>query len=88
MQASTIVGTLALVLAAALVAGHAFSQDTPPPSEPKAMTIQKKLDEREAQRRAAVEENRKRKEDFAKRCTKPLKTPDELQECRIVYRQM
>ena len=88
MQASTVVATISLVLAAALVAGHAFSQDTPPPSEPKAITIQKKVDEREAQRRAAVEESRKRKEDFARRCTKPLKTPDELQECRTVYRQM
>jgi hypothetical protein len=88
MQASTIVATLSLILAAALVAGHAFSQDAPPPAEPKAMTIQKKVDEREAQRRAAVEENKKRKEDFARRCTKPVKTPLELEECRKVYRQI
>jgi hypothetical protein len=88
MQASTIVATLSLVLAAALAAGHAFSQDAPPPSESKAMTIQKKVDEREAQRRAAVEENRKRKEEFAKRCTKPVKTQSELEECRKVYRQI
>jgi hypothetical protein len=86
MQASTVVGTLALVLAAALVAGHAFGQDATPPSEPK--TMQKKLDEREAQRRAAAAEQQKRKEEFARRCTKPLKTPFELEECRTVYRQM
>lgn len=88
MQLSTAVGTLALVLAAALVAGHAFGQDIPPQSEPKTMTMQKKVDEREAQRRAAAADQAKRKAEFERRCTKPLKTPYELEECRVVYRQM
>jgi len=86
MQLSTVVGSIALVLAAALAAGHALGQDTPPQSEPK--TMQKKLEEREAQRRAAAVDQQKRKEEFAKRCSKPLKTPHELEECRVVYRQM
>jgi hypothetical protein len=86
MQLSTAIGTLALLLAAALVAGHALGEDAlPPASEP---TIQKKVDEREAQRRAAAADQQKRKEEFARRCSKPLKTPFELEECRNVYRQM
>ncbi|MFN2645487.1 MAG: hypothetical protein ABR570_10880 [Burkholderiales bacterium] len=86
MQLSTIVAGIALLLAAALVAAYAQGQDYAPMEEVK--TLQKKVDEREAQRRAAVAEQEKRKTEFAKRCTKPLKTAEELQECRAVYRQM
>ena len=53
MQLSTVVASAALVLAAALAVGHALGQDTSPQSEPK-VTMQKKVDEREAQRRAAA----------------------------------
>lgn len=91
MQLSTVVASAALVLAAALAVGHALGQDIPPrfesQVEPK-VTMQKKVDEREAQRRAAAADHQKRKEDFAKRCTKPIKTPYELEECKAVYRQM
>jgi hypothetical protein len=87
MQASTIVGTLALILAVALVAGYTYGDDTsPPPAEPK--TMQKKVDEREAARRAAVAEQEKRKQEFQKRCAKPVKTAEELAECRTAYRQL
>ena len=92
MQLSTVVASVALVLAAALAVGHALGQDIPPRSEshvePKHVTMQKKVDEREAQRRAAAADQQKRKEEFARRCTKPVKTPEELEECRSVYRQM
>ena len=87
MQLSTVVASAALVLAAALVAGHALGEDIPPQS-PTKVTVQKKLDEREAQRRAAAADQQKRKADFERRCSKPLKTPYELEECRPVYRQM
>jgi hypothetical protein len=91
MQLSTVVASTALVLAAALVVGHALGQDISPRSdsniEPR-VTMQKRVDEREAQRRAAAEDQQKRKEEFARRCTKPIKTPYELEECRTVYRQM
>lgn len=92
MQASTIVGTLALILAAALIAGYARSDEPQAAPEAKASpevkTMQKKVDEREATRRAAVAEQQKRREEFNRRCSKPLKTAEELQECRAVYRQM
>ena len=86
MQLSTVVASAALVLAAALAVGHALGQDIAPQSETK-VTMQRKVDEREAQRRAAAADQQKRKEEFAKRCSKPVKTPFELEECRTVYRQ-
>ena len=93
MQLSNVVASVALVLAAALAVGHVLGQDIPPRSEspvdPKQpVTMQKKVDEREAQRRAAAADHQKRKEEFARRCMKPVKTQYELDECRAVYRQM
>jgi hypothetical protein len=87
MQASTVVGTLALLLAAALVAGYTYGDDTSPAAEPKT-TIQKKVDEREAGRRAAAAEHEKRKAEYQRRCSKPVKTAAELAECRTAYRQL
>src|SRR5437868_14444006 len=85
MQLSTAIGTLALLLAAALVAGHALGEDAiPPASMP--TTMQKKVDEREAQRRAAAAVQQKKKDEFARRCSKPVKTPFELEDCKAVYR--
>ena len=87
MQLSTVVASVALVLAAALVVGHALGQDAPAVSVP-TVTMQKKVDEREAQRRAAAADQQKKREQFARQCHKPVKTPYELEECRAVYRQM
>ncbi|HZS69551.1 MAG TPA: hypothetical protein VFA72_20750 [Burkholderiales bacterium] len=88
MQASTVVGTLALILAAVLVAGYTYGDDTAaPPAEPK-ITMQKKVDEREAARRAAAAEHARRKAEYQRRCAKPDKTSDELAECRVLYRQL
>ena len=86
MQLSTVIGTLALLLAAALVAGHALGEDALPPAS--APTIQKKVDEREAQRRAAAAVQQKKKDEFQRRCSKPLKTAAELEDCKAVYRTM
>ena len=87
MQLSTVVASVALVLAAALAVGHALGQDIPPQTEPR-VTMQKKVDEREAQRRAAAADQEKKREHFAKQCSKPVKTAYELEECRTIYRQM
>src|SRR3954467_11462170 len=62
MQASTIVGTLALLLAALLIAGYAHSQDPAAPeakAAPELKTMQEKVQEREAIRRAAAAEQQK-----------------------------
>ena len=87
MQASTVVGTLALILAAVLVAGYTYGDDSSLAAEPKT-TMQKKVDEREAARRAAVAEQEKRKLEYERRCAKPDKTADELAACRTLYRQL
>ena len=88
MQASTIVGTLALILAAALVAGYTYGDDTTAPLDQPKTTMQKKVDEREAARRQAVAEQEKRKQEYQRRCAKPDKTADQLAECRVLYRQL
>ena len=87
MQASHVVGAIALLLAVAAAAGYAYSDETPAPV-PERVTMQKKVDEREAARRAAVAEQQKRKEEFQRRCAKSVQTAEELAECRAVYRQM
>lgn len=91
MQLSTVVASVALVLAAALAVGHALGQDIPPRSDSGAeskVTMQKRVDEREAQRRAAAADQQKKREQFARHCNKAVKTPYELEECRSFYRQM
>ena len=88
MQASTVVSTLALILAAALVAGYTYGDDTSSTSPEPKITMQKKVDEREAARRAAAAEHQKRKAEYQRRCAKPVKTAEELAECRTAYRQL
>lgn len=87
MQLSNIIGSIALILAGVLVTGHALGQETTQAPAIKE-TAQKKVDEREAKRRAAVAEHNKRKEDFARRCTKPGLTDAELEACRVAYRRL
>ena len=86
MQLSSIIGSMALVLAGVLATAYAFGDENPEPVAQQ--TVQKKLDEREAQRRAAMAEHKKRKEEFARRCTKPGLSDAELEACRIAYRQL
>jgi len=88
MQASTVVGAIALILAVVAAAGYAYSDETPTPAVPERVTMQKKVEQREAQRRAAAAEQQKRKEEFERRCSRSPKTAEELAECRAVYRQM
>jgi hypothetical protein len=77
---SKAVAALALLLAAALAAGHARGNDKP--------TTQDRAAEREAQRRVAVDEHQRRKEDYVRLCAKPLMTRTELEACRAAYRRL
>jgi hypothetical protein len=43
---------------------------------------------REAQRRAAVEEQQRRKEAYERACSKPLKSQTELDQCRTAYKRL
>lgn len=87
MELSRAVASAALILGVLLVIGHARGGD---PSVPPAAaeTVQKKLEKREEARRAAVQEQRRRAETFQRRCHKPLRTPEELEDCRVIYRTM
>jgi hypothetical protein len=79
MELSKIVAFLALVLGVVLATGQARGAET----------VQNKLVEREAVRRAALVEHDKRKEDFSRRCSgKPYLTSTELEACRAAYRRL
>jgi hypothetical protein len=100
MELSRAVATGALILAVLLVVGHAKGGDedaaiakeaketeTLQPKESE--TLQQKLEKREEEaRRAAVLEQQRRAEIFERHCRKPVKTAEELETCRAVYRQM
>ncbi len=75
---------MALILAALLIVGHARSEPAGPATE----TLQKKLEKREQARRAAVLEQQRRSEIFDRQCRKPVKSAEELEVCKAVYRQM
>jgi hypothetical protein len=81
MQLSTVIASIAVVLGVLLVAGHAHSQDVK-------VTGEKRLQEREAKRRAEIAEQEKRKAEFARRCIRPLDVTANLEACRTVYRQL
>jgi hypothetical protein len=83
MPLSTTIASLALALAVILVMGHAQGETITPKE-----TAQKKVEAREAQRRAAAAEQERRKQDFAKHCNKPVKTDSEFEACRAAYRKL
>ena len=85
MELSRAVASGALILGALLVAGYALSGES---AEPARETAQKKIEKREEARRAAVVEHRRKTEVFEQRCRKPLHTPEELEDCRVIYRMM
>jgi hypothetical protein len=87
MELSRAVASTALVLGILLVVGHARSEE-PDALPGNVETLQKKLEKREQARRAAVQEQRRRTEIFQQRCHKPLRTPEELEHCRVIYRTM
>jgi hypothetical protein len=78
MDLSRTVAALALILVLALVVGYAIAAEKP----------QDRSAAREAARRVALAEHQKRKEDFARRCTKPLMSAAELEACRAAYRRL
>jgi hypothetical protein len=53
-----------------------------------APTLQQKVEEREAQRRALVAEQQKRYAEFVRWCKRAIFTDRELAECRVAYRRL
>jgi len=87
VNTSIIIGSIALVLAGLLATGHAFGQESTQPSVVR-ITGQEKLEQREALRRAAVAEQQKRKENFARNCIRTGLTDVQLEVCRAAYRRL
>ncbi len=88
MELSRAVATAALILGVLLIVGHARGDDENAPPPPNRETLQKKIEEREAVRRAAMIEQQRRTEIFDRTCRKPVKTAEEMETCRAIYRQM
>jgi hypothetical protein len=87
MQLSTTVASTAFVIGVVVSAGYAQAQDAGAGATLR--TMQSRIEEREAQRRMAMAEHQKRKEDFVRRCTtsQPM-TPAQLEGCRAAYRKL
>lgn len=96
MELSRTIGTVAVVLGIVLAAGFAVGEDGVPATkqgEPTATpeaakTGQAKVEEREAQRRVALQEQQKRKDVFERACNKPLKTDMDFDLCRNAYKRL
>jgi hypothetical protein len=79
---------MAVLLGVILAAGYAQGEASQPAAPDKTVTVQKRLEVREAQRRAAVEEQQRRKEAYERACSKPLKSQTELDQCRTAYKRL
>ena len=86
MELSRTIATVAVVLAIVWAAGYAVGEDSAIPA-PK-QTVQQKVDQREAQRQAALEEHKKRKEHFERTCGRPLKSDTDYDLCRAAYKAL
>ena len=86
MELSKAVGAIAVVLGVVLSAGFAVGEDGAVGASKQ--TIQMKIDEREAQRRAALEEQQKRKDAFERACNKPMKSDTDRDLCRVAYKRL
>ena len=86
MKLSTAIASMAVVLGVILAAGYANGEA--PAAGATTPTAQDKVEAREAQRRAAVEEQQRRKEAFERACNKPLKTETDLDLCRTAYKRL
>ena len=90
MELVKIVAALALALGALLTMGYARAKENELPAAAVQTTLtgQEKLAAREAMRRAELVEHQRRKEDFTRRCSKPLMSAPELEACRVAYRRL
>lgn len=88
MELSKTIGTMAVVLGVVLAAGFAVGEDGAQNAAKPTTTVQMKLEEREAQRRAALEEQQRRKDAFERACNKPLKSEMDFDRCRAAYKRL
>jgi len=80
---------MAVVLGVILTAGYAYGDAVVTPAAGATKpTAQDKVQEREALRRAAVEEQQKRKDAYERACNKPLRTDTDFDLCRTAYKRL
>jgi hypothetical protein len=87
MELSRTIASMAIVLGVLLAAGYAFGESGAAAQGMK-QTAQDKVDVREAQRRAAVEEQQRRKDAFERACNRPLKSEMDWDLCRTAYKRL
>jgi len=85
LKLSTTIASVAVVLGVILAAGYA-NGETAAVTDVK-QTAQDKVVAREMQRRAAVEEQQKRKDAYERACNKP-RTDTEFRLCRAAYKNL
>jgi hypothetical protein len=88
VELSRTIAWMALVLGVILAAGYAQGESGQPAAPSSPVTVQKRLEAREAQRRAAVEEQQRRKDAYERACSKPIKSQAQLDECRAAYKRL
>ena len=87
MNTSIVVGSIALVLAGVLATGHAFGRGSHQ-ARAAAHRAGEDWDQREALRRAAVLDQQKRKDEFARNCLRPALSDSQLERRRAAYRKL
>ena len=88
VELSRTIGWMAILLGVILAAGYAQGEGGQAAAPNKTVTVQERLEAREAQRRAAVEEHQRRKDAYNRACSKPIKSQAELDECRAAYKRL
>ena len=94
MELSKTIGMMAVVLGVVLAAGFAVGEDgaqnaAQNAAKPATTAVPNvKPQEREAQRRAALEEQQRRKDAFERACNKPLKSATDFDLCRAAYQRL
>ena len=88
MELSRTIALMAVLLGVILAAGYAQGEAGQPAAPNKTVTVQERLEAREAQRRAAVEEQQRRKNAYERACGKPIKSEAELDQCRAAYKRL
>jgi hypothetical protein len=81
MELSRTIALMAVVLGMLVTSGYAAGEDLK-------QGPQKKAEERETQRRAALEAHEKRKSHFERSCNKPLNSETDFVLCRAAYRAL
>jgi hypothetical protein len=81
MELSRTIALMAVVLGLVVTSGYAAGEDLK-------QVTQKKAEDRDAQRRAALEAHEKRKSHFERSCNKPLASDTDFALCRAAYRAL